>query len=299
MNLYAGIELGGTKTVVGLASGDGRLVERSTHPTRDPYETLSHVADALNRLADYHGPISGIGIGAFGPVHVNPASPDYGRLGRTPKLAWVDFDLIGFFSERFAVPIALDTDVSAAAHGEVRWGAARDAKSVVYITIGTGVGAGILIDGQSVHGVLHPEVGHIRVPRAEDDEYPGGCPHHGDCLEGMAAGPSVIARWGKPLNELHSNHEAWHCVSHYLGHLVSNVILFVAPERIVLGGGVMSSTALYPLVRGKVQGLLNGYVSVPEVLDSLDTLVVPPGLGSDAGVLGSAALVMPGTNAGA
>lgn len=297
MNLYAGIELGGTKTVVGLASGDGRLVERSTHPTRAPHDTLSDVADTLDRLTAAHGPIDGIGIGAFGPVHVNPLSQDYGRLGRTPKLAWVDFDLVGFFSERFAVPIALDTDVTAAAHGEVRWGAARNARSVVYITIGTGVGAGILVDGRSVHGVLHPEVGHIRVPRADGDEYPGGCPHHGDCLEGMAAGPSVIARWGTPLNELHTDHEAWRCVSHYLGHLVSNVILFVAPERIVLGGGVMSSTGLHALVRNKVQSLLNGYVSVPEVLENLDALVVPPGLGNDAGVLGSAALVMPDTQA--
>ena len=293
MSLYAGVELGGTKTVVGLASGDGRLVARSTHPTRDPAETLADVADAVDRLTDANGPIDGIGIGAFGPVHVNPASPDYGRLGRTPKLAWVDCDLIGFFSDRFAMPIALDTDVAAAAHGEARWGAAQDAKSVVYITIGTGVGAGILIDGQSVHGVLHPEVGHIRVPRAAGDQYAGGCPHHGDCLEGMVAGPAIIARWGAPLNELRSNHDAWRCVSHYLGHLVSNVILFVAPERIVLGGGVMSNSALYALVHSKVQSLLNGYVSVPEVLESLETLVVPPGLGSDAGVLGSAALVMP------
>ncbi len=293
MGLYAGIELGGTKTVVGLVSGDGRLLARSTHPTRDPDETLVDVADAVDRLTHAHGPIDGIGVGAFGPVHVNPASPDYGRLGRTPKLAWVDFDLIGFFSDRFALPIALDTDVSAAAHGEVRWGAARDAKSVVYITIGTGIGAGILINGQSVHGVLHPEVGHIRVPCAAGDEYAGGCPHHGDCLEGMAAGPAIIARWGTPLNELHSDHDAWRCVSHYLGHLVSNVILFVAPERIVLGGGVMSNSALYPLVHSKVQSLLNGYISVPEVLEGLDTLVVTPGLGSDAGVLGSAALVIP------
>ncbi len=292
MQSYAGIELGGTKTVVGLVTANGELLGRVQIPTRNPSATLADASAALDELAAEHGDIAGLGIGAFGPVHVNPASPHYGHLGRTPKLAWADFDVLGYFAARYAVPVALDTDVGAAARGEAIWGAAQDASPAVYVTVGTGVGAGILVDGRPVHGLLHPEVGHIRVPRAPGDDYAGSCPHHGDCIEGLVAGPSIIARWGSPLNELPDDHVAWAQISHYLGHLISNVILFVSPQRIVLGGGVLSNAALYPEVRGRVLELLNAYVSVPEIIEQLDELVVPPALGSDSGVLGAAAMAM-------
>ena len=230
-----------------------------------------------------HGSLGGLGIGSFGPVCLRTDDARYGRIGQTPKVSWRDTDLIGYFRERLDVPIALDTDVMAALMGERRWGAARGADSAFYLTVGTGIGVGALVDGTPVHGLLHPEVGHCRVPRAAGDDFPGTCPHHGDCVEGMAAGPAIIARWGKPLSALSEEHPAVGQTAHYLSHLLANAILHYAPERIVIGGGVMTSPALLPRVRGGVLGLLNGYLALPAIEREIEDYIVPPELGDDAG----------------
>ena len=290
MKSYAGIELGGTKIVCGLATEAGEVVERVRFDTSGPEHALPRAQEVLDRFAHEHGPFAGLGIGTFGPVHLNADSSDYGSIGATPKLAWRGCDILTFFTARNAVPVALDTDVVAAAFGEARWGAARGAGSVVYVTVGTGIGAGVLVDGVPLHGLMHPEVGHIRVPRAAADDYQGGCPHHGDCIEGLAAGPAIQARWGAQLGELGSAHAAFDMEAHYLAHLVVNSILFYSPQIIVMGGGVMSNEALFPRIRERAQSLLNGYVALPEVEERIDEMIVPPGLGDNAGILGAAAM---------
>ena len=290
MRLIAGIELGGTKIVCGLGTAGGELVDRARIDTRRPAETLDDVDAALRQFGDAHGAFSTIGIGTFGPVHLDPESPDYGHIGMTPKVPWRGFDLLGHFTDRWKMPVALDTDVTAAAFGEARWGAAVGAASVVYITVGTGIGAGVLIDGTPVHGFMHPEVGHVRLPRAPGDDYPGACPYHGDCAEGMAAGPSIMARWGAPLSDLPDDHPAYVQTAHYLAHLVTIVLLFYAPQKVVMGGGVMTNGRLFGPVRRGVRELLQGYLAVPRVEEHIDTLIVPPGLGNDAGILGCVAM---------
>lgn len=292
MQTYAGIELGGTKVVCGIGTADGQLLQRERLDTEEPDKTLPAIRDVLQRFERQYGRFAGLGIGTFGPVHLTPGSPDFGHLGMTPKLPWHGCDILGYFSEQTRVPVVLDTDVTAAAFGESTWGAAAGAGSAVYVTVGTGIGAGVLIDGTPIHGLLHPEVGHIRVPRAPGDDYAGGCPYHGDCIEGMAAGPAILARWGSRLSGLPKGHAAFAQTAHYLSHLVANVVLFYAPEKIVLGGGVMSNAPLYPMIRQGVQSLLNGYVAVAALEENIDDLIVPPGLGDDAGVLGAIAMAM-------
>ncbi len=292
MRIYAGIELGGTKIVCGVGTTAGELLERVRLDTKEPDKTLSAIRDVLDGFAERHGSLAGLGIGTFGPVHLNPGSTDFGRLGATPKIPWRGCDIAGYFNQHSAVPVALDTDVTAAAFGEAKWGAARGCGSAVYLTVGTGIGAGALLDGTPIHGLLHPEVGHIRVPRAAGDDYAGGCPHHGDCVEGMAAGPAIQARWGRRLSELPQDHVAHQQVAHYLSHLVAALVLFYSPERIVIGGGVMSSGSVHPRIRVGVQKVLNGYLAIPAIEEGIDTLIVPPALGDDAGVLGAIAMAI-------
>lgn len=292
MHTYAGIELGGTKIVCGLGTVDGALLERVRLNTEEPDRTLPAIQDVLKEFEQAHGEYSGLGIGTFGPVNLNPQGPNYGCIGRTPKIAWRGCEILAYFSDRSNVPVAMDTDVTAAAYGESRWGAAADADSVVYVTVGTGIGAGILINDVPIHGLLHPEVGHIRVPRAAGDDYAGGCPYHSDCVEGMAAGPAILARWGKRLADLPQDHQAFAQTAHYLAYLVVSSILFYAPEKIVIGGGVMSNAALYPMIRSRVHSILNSYLAIPEIEQGIDELIVPPGLGDNAGLLGAIAMAI-------
>ena len=292
MNTIAGIELGGTKIVCGLASLRGELLGRVQFDTRQPAVTLPQVHESLERLADEHGHFASLGIGTFGPVDLDRHSAGFGRIGQTPKDAWRGCDLLGFFRERVSVPIVLDTDVTAAAWGEARWGAAAGAADVAYITVGTGIGGGVLIGGRPVHGLMHPEIGHIRVPRADGDDFAGACPYHADCVEGMASGAAITARWGQRLDELADDHPAFGQTAHYLAHLTAGVILFYAPRKIVIGGGVMSNAVLYPMIRERVGALLNSYVAVPEIEHRIEDLIVAPKLGDDAGVLGAIAMAL-------
>lgn len=229
--------------------------------------------------------IKALGVGAFGPTGVNPASPNYGFILKTPKLAWVGYDLRGELSRGIGVPVGYDTDVNVACLGEVTFGDSKDLSSVVYLTVGTGIGAGVYLDGQLVHGMLHPEAGHILVtPNTKD---PGGnkCPYHANCLEGRAAGPAIEMRWGKPAAELVDNADVWEVEADYLAQALTNYVLCYSPQRIILGGGVMHQEQLFPLIRTKVSEYLGGYISAPE-LEDMETYITPNSLNDKQGILG-------------
>jgi fructokinase len=278
MPRVGGIEAGGSKFVCAAGSGpaDADIAE---FPTTTPEETISRVAEFFHARP----PVAAIGIASFGPIDPNTESPTFGYITSTPKLGWRNFDFAGAIRGALGKPIAFDTDVNAAALAESRWGAARGLRNFLYITVGTGLGGGAFIDGRLLHGRLHPEMGHIRVPhdRARDP-FPGNCPYHGDCLEGLAAGPAIEARWGQPGRLLPDGHAAWDLEAEYLALGVVSWTCTLSPERVILGGGVMQRTELFPKVRGRVGELLNGYLQPPEM--------VPPELGTRAGVLGALAL---------
>lgn len=262
------------------AAGSGPAdADIAEFPTTTPEETISRVAEFFHARP----PVAAIGIASFGPIDPNTESPTFGYITSTPKLGWRNFDFAGAIRGALGKPIAFDTDVNAAALAESRWGAARGLRNFLYITVGTGLGGGAFIDGRLLHGRLHPEMGHIRVPhdRARDP-FPGNCPYHGDCLEGLAAGPAIEARWGQPGRLLPDGHAAWDLEAEYLALGVVSWTCTLSPERVVLGGGVMQRTELFPKVRGRVGELLNGYLQPPEM--------VPPELGTRAGVLGALAL---------
>jgi len=285
----AGIELGGTKIVCGIATGAGDVLERTSIPTRGPEETLVDIRTWLEpRLAD----TAGLGVASFGPIYIDPASPRYGHIGATPKTAWRDFDLLRAIREWTALPLALDTDVNAAALAEIRWGAASGHDNVVYVTVGTGIGGGIVVNGRAVHGLMHPEIGHMKPRRLRDDDFDGMCPFHGDCFEGLAAGPAIRARWGKQLNELPADHPAFAMEADYLGQLAVNLLLTASPTKLIFGGGVMNSTELLPMIRDAAARHLNDYLDLADPSSGSEELIVTPGLESNAGLLGAVALAI-------
>jgi len=285
--IYGAVEAGGTKFVVGAGDEQGRIVERVEFPTTHPEETIGRVIDFFRGKR-----VRAIGIGSFGPIDLHPHSPTYGRITTTPKPGWSGCDFLGAMKKAFDVPIGWDTDVNAAALGEATWGAARGLDSCLYVTVGTGIGGGLIVGGKPVHGLVHPEMGHIPVRRHPDDGFAGCCPYHGDCLEGMAAGPAVERRSGRKGEELKPDHRVWEIEAYYLAQACVNAILYVSPEKIILGGGVMKQQQLYPLVRREVRRLLNGYVRHEAVLDRIDAYIVPPQLGGNAGLCGALALAM-------
>lgn len=287
----AGIEAGGTKFVCAVGSGPDDIRAETRFPTTRPEETIGQALAFFREQAERYGPPAAIGIAAFGPLDPNPVSPTFGTITSTPKPGWRDADLAGPLRAAFGAPVAFDTDVNGAALGEWRWGAAQGLDNFVYLTIGTGVGGGGMVNGRLMHGLVHPEMGHIPLPHDRvADPYPGRCPFHGDCLEGMAAGPAVGERWGRPAYELPPDHPAWDLEAHYLALALQGLICTLSPERIILGGGVMEQPQLMPMVRQKVQSYLNGYVQSPAILERIDSYIVPPALGNRAGVLGAFAL---------
>ncbi|MGV1003824.1 MAG: ROK family protein [Candidatus Nanopelagicales bacterium] len=292
MALIGAVEAGGTKMVCAVGTGPHDLRDEVRFPTGDPLTVLAEVADYFTRWQAEHGErIDAIGYGTFGPCDPNPASPTYGWVTKTPKPGWSDTDVVGALRARLDIPIGFDTDVNGAALGELDWGAAQGLENVVYMTIGTGIGGGVIAGGELLHGMLHPEIGHIRLAHDwQADPFPGRCPFHGDCLEGMAAGPAIGDRWGTPAFELPPGHPAWELEALYLAQLCQSLICTLSPERIVLGGGVMEQTHLFPMIRQKTIELLNGYVQTPQILQGIDEYIVPPGLGNRAGVLGCVAL---------
>ncbi|HYP14906.1 MAG TPA: ROK family protein [Bryobacteraceae bacterium] len=283
--LCGAIEAGGTKVVCAIGTGPHNL-RREVFPTTLPAETLARMLEFFSDSG-----IVALGVASFGPLDLDRLSPGYGRITSTPKPGWKNTDLVGPLRRALGVPIAFDTDVNAAAVGEVKWGAAKGLRDVLYITVGTGVGGGALVNGEPVHGLIHPEMGHIRVPRnPAEDGFPGVCPYHGDCIEGLVSGPAIARRVGRPADSLPDDHEVWQLVARYLALAIVNWMLTLSPQRVILGGGVMSRLSLFPKVRQHVSNLLNQYVQTPAVVEHMDTYIVPPGLENDAGVLGALAL---------
>jgi fructokinase len=286
--LYGGLEAGGTKFVCAVGSGPDGIRAEVQFPTTTPEETIDRTLDFFQ---EWRGRLAAVGIASFGPVDPNPLSRTYGYITTTPKPGWANTDLAGAIRHALDLPVGFDTDVNGAALGEHRWGAAQGLDTFLYLTIGTGIGGGGMVGGKLMHGLVHPEMGHIRLPRDwERDPFPGICPFHGDCLEGLACGPALQARWGQPAETLPPDHPAWRLEAHYLALAVVNLICTLSPQRIILGGGVMKERHLLPLIRAGVQELLNGYVRAPEILDQIDHYIVPPALGGRAGVLGAIAL---------
>jgi fructokinase len=280
---YGGIEAGGTKWVCAIGDGPDELVDVVTFPTTSPDETIARAA----RFFADNGSVAAVGIGSFGPIDIRRGSPTWGHITTTPKPGWADTDLASALGRALHLPIAVDTDVNAAALGEHRWGAAVGLDTFCYVTVGTGIGGGGMANGQLMHGLLHPEFGHMRIPHdRERDPFRGTCPYHGDCWEGLASGEAIRARWGRTGEESVDQH-IWHLEAEYLALGLVNVICTLSPERVVLGGGVMKQPQLLPLVRKQVSELLAGYVSAPELGGDLDEYLVAPALGDRAGVLGS------------
>lgn len=290
MKLVGGIEGGGTKFVCAVGTGPHDLRARLRIPTTSPGETLDRAIVFFREQAE-RAPLAAIGIGSFGPLDLRAGSPTWGHITTTPKADWSNVDVAGTVARELGVPVAFDTDVNAAAVGEQRWGAARGLASVVYLTVGTGIGGGVVLHGRPLHGLVHPEIGHLPVPHdREQDPFDGICPLHGDCLEGLACGPAIQARWGSPGEQLPVSHAAWALEADYLALGLAACIYMVSPERIVLGGGVMQQAQLFPQVRSRVRALLSDYFDAPETREGIDGYVVPPALGGDAGVLGAIVL---------
>jgi fructokinase len=283
--VYGGVEAGGTKWVCAIGTSPDDLRAETTIPTTGPRETIDRAVAFFER----EGPVDAIGIGSFGPVELNPSSPTWGHITTTTKPGWAHTDVGPEIGRRLSLPVAFDTDVDAAALGEHRWGAARGLDTFCYVTVGTGIGGGAIAGGRLVHGFQHPEFGHLRIPHdLERDPFPGVCSYHGDCWEGLASGPAIEARWGRPATELGGDHPAWELEARYLALGLVSAICILSPERIVLGGGVMNVPGLLALVRREIGSLLNGYVANEAV--AADVYVTSPALGSRSGVLGAIAL---------
>jgi fructokinase len=286
MPLYGCIEAGGTKFVCGVGTCPQDLATVS-FPTTSPADTLREAVSYFRGQSALHA----VGIASFGPVDLESSSPTYGYITETPKLAWQHFNLAGEIRSALRLPVGFDTDVNAAALGEARWGAGRDCSDFLYLTIGTGIGGGAIVNNQLLHGLVHPEMGHIRVPHdRQRDPYDGHCPFHGNCLEGLACGPSIEQRWGERAENLPPEHSAWPLEAHYLALGLSTWVCTLSPKRIIMGGGIMQQQHLFPRVRGELATLLNGYIPARELGEEIDSYVVPPLLADRAGALGAIVL---------
>lgn len=289
--LFGGVEGGGTKFVCAVGNGPQDIRREARFPTRTPDETYEDVISFFKDVEADFGKLSALGVAMFGPLDPNPASPTFGIILPTTKPGWSNVDVVGRLRAVFSIPIGFDTDVNGAALGEWTWGAAQGLDTFTYLTIGTGIGGGVMANGKLLHGLLHPELGHIRIPHDRvSDPYEGWCPFHKDCFEGLASGPALEARWGQKAETLPSDHPAWELEAQYIALALQNYIVTLSPQRIILGGGVGAREGLLPLVRRKVQELLNGYVQSPAVTEKIEEYLVPPGLGNRSGMLGAIAL---------
>jgi fructokinase len=285
--LYGGVETGGTWCVCALASGPNEIAAHERFPTTGPAETIERIVGFFER----HARPAAIGVGSFGPVDVDRGSPTWGHVTTTPKPGWQSVALAPTLAERLRLPVAFDTDVNAAALGEQRWGAGRGRESVGYLTVGTGIGAGLIIDGRPRHGLVHPEVGHLRVAHdRERDPFPGICPIHGDCWEGLACGPAIAARTGTSPADLAVADPVWELEADYLAQGLLSIVSVVSPHIIVVSGGVLGAPGLLERVQGRLRELVDGYLATPLLADRITEYLVAPELGDDAGVLGAVAL---------
>lgn len=287
MQVFGALEAGGTKMVCAIGDAEGRILERISIPTRTPAETMPAMLDFFRSKS-----IAALGVGCFGPVDLDRRSPTYGHITSTPKLAWQNYPIVREFERELGVPVGFDTDVNAAALGEATWGCTRGLDCSIYITVGTGVGVGVIINGKPHHGMIHPEGGHILLSRHPDDPMVGsGCPFHENCIEGLAAGPSLEKRWGKKGIELSTMPQVWELEAYYIGQAIVNYILTLSPERIIVGGGVMHQEQMLPLIRKEVARQMNGYMK-GKGMDDLEHYIVGVSLGDNQGAMGAVKLAM-------
>jgi len=290
---FGAVEAGGTKFVCAIGDDSGQILAQQRFPTTDPSSTLAAAQAFMQQGVRDFGALAAIGVASFGPVELDKNSARYGFIGLTPKAGWSGIDIAGAFARQFSCPIGFDNDVNAAGLAEHRWGAARDVKTLVYLTIGTGIGGGLIIAGAPLHGLMHPEIGHIYPRRHSlDGSFAGICPFHRDCLEGLASGPAILARTGSSLQHLDPSHPQWEIEADYLGQLCALLVVTVSPQRIVMGGGVMNQARLLPLVRLRMLHWLGGYINRSEIQSGADRYVVAPELGDRAGVIGALLLAM-------
>lgn len=294
MVLWGGIEAGGTKFVCAVGTGPGDIKAEECFPTTTPGETIAGVIKFFERQQKQIGPLTAIGIGSFGPVNLDAHSSRFGYVTNTPKTGWVNTEFYGVIKRIFGIPVGFDTDVNAAALGEYTWGAAQGVDTFIYLTIGTGIGGGAMVNSQLVHGLMHPEMGHLRIPHDfDEDPYKGICPYHHDCLEGLASGAAIEDRWGKKGEYIPVHHPAWELEAGYLAVGIVNFICTFSPQRIIMGGGVMQQTQLFPIIHKKVKELLGGYLSstiFQKENIEIENYIVPPDLGKRSGILGAIAL---------
>ena len=277
MTLLAAIEAGGTKFVCAVSDLDLNIIERISIPTTVPEETMEAVRDFFKQYE-----VEAFGIGSFGPIDVNEQSPTYGYITSTPKPSWGNYDFVGFIKEAFGKPVYWTTDVNAAAYGEYQLGAAQGTDSSIYLTVGTGIGGGAIVNGAVHNGLNHPEMGHILLKRHPEDSFQGSCPYHQDCLEGLASGTAIGNRVAVKASELSADDPAWQYASYYIAQALMNYSLVLAPERIILGGGVMKQAQMLGLIQDQLVELLNGYLNLPKMEDYIQL----PKLGDNAGVVG-------------
>jgi len=290
MQLFGGIEAGGTKFVCAIGTGPDDIRAEIRFPTTTPAQNIQQAIDFFQRNRTTN-PIAAVGVASFGPVDPNPASPTFGYVTTTPKPHWAQTNFAGPLRKALGLPVGFDTDVNGAALGEHRWGAAQGLDTFVYLTIGTGLGGGGMVNGRLMHGLIHPEMGHMPVPHNwSDDPYDGFCPYHGDCWEGLAAGPAIEGRWQTRAENLTPDHPAWALEAHYLASGLLSIIYTLSPQRIIMGGGVMDQKQLFPMIQQNVSTMLNGYIQSAQILEEIDRYIVPPALGNRAGVLGAIAL---------
>ena len=279
--LYGALEAGGTKMICAVGDEKGNIIDEVTIPTTVPNETIPEI------IRYFKGKdIEALGIACFGPLDLDKSSPTYGNILKTPKLAWTDLEIYSVLKDELEVTVNIDTDVAGSLLGEATWGSAKGISNALYITIGTGIGGGILANGEILHGMLHPELGHMLLTRHESDSFEGICPFHKNCFEGLASGPSIEARWGKPAVELADKVEVWNLESYYIAQALTNIILTICPKKIILGGGVMNQEQLFPMIRSKVRTNINGYITTKE-LEDIDNYIVPAVLGGKQGVMGA------------
>ncbi|WP_026497321.1 ROK family protein [Butyrivibrio sp. WCD3002] len=284
--LYGALEAGGTKMVCAIGDENGKILERTKIPTTTPEETMPPIFDFFKDKG-----IKAIGIACFGPIDLNKDSATYGSITSTPKKGWSGYNIVEETKKALGIPVGFDTDVNGSMLGEATWGCAKGVSDAIYLTIGTGVGGGVISNGKLLHGMLHPEVGHIRLPRVEGDPGKSVCPFHDNCLEGLAAGPSIKARWGVSADQLADKAEVWEIESEYIATALMSYALILSPQKIILGGGVMHQEQLFPLIRKKFKELVNGYIVTKE-MDDLDNYIVPASLNDDQGIMGAVKLAI-------
>lgn len=288
--IYGGIEAGGTKMICVIGNEKGEILDRMQIPTKTPKETVPKM---ISYFKDKD--IKALGIACFGPIDLDKNSKTYGYITSTPKLDWRNYDIVGTFQKELSVPVGFDTDVNGSLLGEITWGCAKGKTDALYITIGTGIGGGVMTNGKLLHGMLHPELGHIKLAVDRNDTYKGKCPYHGTCFEGLAAGPAIEERWGHKAVELADDDKVWELESSYIAKALSSYILTLSPQIIILGGGVMHQVQLFPLIRKKVLEELNGYI-VTEQMQHMDEYIVPASLNDDQGIMGAVKLAIDAAN---